>query len=177
MLINDFFGIQMSPKERAAFKIVSYNKENGVSYASTVNMNPEIYAWAELAGKEIQFKVVNGSSTPVSSNYLEDQFSITLNGGQTIVINKGRSIDYPVKDYIKPKSEANFTFVIPEKFWETIGMTHPQSTNESYTKEFWAGLNTINTQKENIDHLNILLGGKITIVLKLVPHSIHEDTE
>jgi len=52
--INDFFEIEMLPSEVSYFKIVSYSESSGISYQSTRNMNPELYAWAGLKGTNIR---------------------------------------------------------------------------------------------------------------------------
>ena len=54
--INDFFGIEMPPSEVDYFRIVGYTETSGISYQSTKNMNPDLFAWAGLKTQMSELK-------------------------------------------------------------------------------------------------------------------------
>ena len=46
--VNDYFGIKMNPEEEESFRIVSYNEEKGIKYQSSMSMDSDVNAWAEI---------------------------------------------------------------------------------------------------------------------------------
>ena len=169
LAINDYFGIAMPADEQRYFQIVSYSEKDGISYRNSADMNPNIYAWAEVLGKDIQIKIVNNSEERITSSYVADQFSISTRDGKEYILYKGRNTDYPVHGFITSHTSKEYFLRIPSKFWETIGMENPDSHSAEYLEDFWTGMNTNQTKGKVIKTITINLGGQITIVLKPVP--------
>ena len=169
MVVNDFFGIKMTPSEAKNFEIATYDEKEGVSYRQSPSMDPALSAWAECRGKEIKFKIVNNTDRPIISDYLNDQFVLVTMDDQEFSMEKGRGIDYLSSGSIKPRSEEEYLLSLPSRFWETQGMTVQEFDGDEFTENFWQGLNSVNTQKDNIKLIKIKLSGGDTIVLKRVP--------
>ncbi len=164
--MDDFFGIEMPPEAAAKFNIVSYSETEGTSYTSTSQMNPNIYAYAELKVEEVWIKVVNNSDKPIKSNYNQDEFYLYTKDGKVYVLHKGDREDYPQKPIIKPGDERQFRLYLPKNFWETLGMTRPF---KNYTYEMWSGSNNLSFYIDDIKGIKVVLGGETTIILKPLP--------
>jgi len=91
--INDLFGIEMPPSEVNYFKIVGYTESSGISYQSTRNMNPDLYAWAGLEGTNIRIQITNNSNEPVVINYNKDQYLLREIDGNELILDKGNIHD------------------------------------------------------------------------------------
>ncbi len=102
--INDFFGIEMPPSEVQYFKIIGYTETSGISYQSTKNMDPNIYAWAGLEGTNIRIMITNNSEAPIKLSYDADQFILIEKEGKEYILNKGDRIAYSNYDPIKPNT-------------------------------------------------------------------------
>lgn len=166
--INDFFGIKMDESEADYFVIKSYSVNKGVNYQSTANMNPLIYAWAEIEANKIRIKVVNDSNDPISFNYNYDKFTLVNSKNEEFILDKGQAFDYPGQTRIMPNQSVEFLFNLPSDFWSTVGMTDQQSVTVVYNEDFWAGTNKISILKENVKHVTVSLGGELTLLLKPV---------
>lgn len=166
--INDFFGIKMDEMEQDYFVIKSYSVQKGVSYQSTPNMNPLIYAWAEIEANKIRIKVVNDSNEPFFINYNYDRFTLVNNKNEKFILDKGQAFDYPKQNRIAPNKSIEFVLNLPSDFWSTVGMTDQQSMTANYNDDFWAGTNKILVLKENFKHISVSLGEELTIFLKPV---------
>ncbi len=166
--INDFFGIKMDESEADYFVIKSYSVNKGVNYQSTANMNPLIYAWAEIEANKIRIKVVNDSNDPISFNYNYDKFTLVNSENEEFILDKGQAFDYPGQTGIMPNQSVEFLFNLPSDFWSTVGMTDQQSVSAIYNEDFWAGTNKISILKENVKHVTVSLGGELTLLLKPV---------
>lgn len=166
--INDFFGIKMDESEADYFVIKSYSVNKGVNYQSTANMNPLIYAWAEIEANKIRIKVVNDSNDPISFNYNYDKFTLVNSKNEEFILDKGQAFDYPGQTRIMPNQSVEFLFNLPSDFWSTVGMTDQQSVTAVYNEDFWAGTNKISILKENVKHVTVSLGGELTLLLKPV---------
>jgi len=169
-LINDFFGISMDESQFDDFVINSYSLEKGVSYESTADMNPLVYAWAEIEANKIRIKVVNDTNDPIAINYNFDRFTLVNARDEEFILNKGQSYDYPKQTKIAPSGFFEFVMNLPSDFWSTVGMTDHQSVTANYTKEFWTGNNKISVLRENIKFIRISLAGTVTLILKPVAH-------
>ncbi|MFZ5516172.1 MAG: hypothetical protein ACOY90_06010 [Candidatus Zhuqueibacterota bacterium] len=166
--INDFFGIGMDESQFDHFIINSYSVEKGVSYESTADMNPLIYAWAEIEANKIRIKVVNDTNDPIAINYNLDRFTLVTTRDEEFILSKGQSFDYPKQTKIAPNNFFEFVMNLPSDFWSTVGMTDQQSVTANYTKEFWTGNNKLSILKENLKVIRISLAGKLTLYLKPV---------
>ncbi len=168
MAIDDFFGIKMPLNEANYFKIVAYTEASGISYQSTPNMNPNIFAWAKLEGDKLRIKLVNNSDSPIELNFNSDQFIIVTKDNKEFVCLNGNIINYNNLSPLLTNSSAELLLEIPQNFWETVGMKNYQSANTSYTQDFWKGQNTLVIDKGEIKHIRINLGFSTNILLKQV---------
>ncbi|MDA3861676.1 MAG: hypothetical protein PF445_10650 [Melioribacteraceae bacterium] len=167
--INDFFGIKMPPNETDYFKIVAYTESSGISYQSSPNMDPNIFAWGSLEGGILRVKLVNNSSSHVALSYDSDQFILVTKDNKEFICAKGDIITYNNMSSIKPLSSIELLLELPQNYWETIGMKNTQSANENYTLDVWKGQNTIVVNMKDVKHIKINLGFTTNIVLKPVP--------
>jgi len=167
--INDFFGIKMPPNESDYFKIVAYTESSGISYQSSPNMDPNIFAWASLEGDVLRIKLVNNSNSPVPLNYDSDQFIIVMNDNSEFICTKGNIISYSNLSPINEHNSVELLLELPQNYWATVGMKSSQSSNENYTHDVWKGQNTIVVDIEEIKHIKINLGFSTNILLKHVP--------
>jgi len=167
--INDFFGIKMSSSEIDYFKIVGYTETSGISYRSSPNMNPNIYAWAGLEGDILRIKLVNNSNTPLPLNYDSDQYIIVNKDDKKFICNKGNIITYNNMSPLAPNSSVELLLELPQNYWETVGMRNSQSSNENYTHDIWKGQNTLVINKKDVKQIVIKLGFTTNIILKPVP--------
>ncbi len=162
--INDFFGIEMPPSEVDYFKIVGYTETSGISYQSTRNMNPDLYAWAGLEGTNIRIKITNNSDEPIEVNYETDQFLLVEKDGNEFILNKGSRIEYTDFDPIRPNSSIELVLELPKDYWKTVGAMQ----NPDYMKDFTKEQSTVMFDKEKIKSIQIKLGYTKTIILKPV---------
>lgn len=167
--INDFFGIEMSLIDSADFKIVSYTVEDGIKFSSNALMENRVFAWAELGDRTIQITITNNSPKPIPSNYVEDDFVITMLDGKKYSLNKGKNFEYPTQGEIEQNKVVSFTLGLPENFWETISMTNWDAEASNLAPQFWKGQNKYNLHKDNFKNITVSLGGKIYILMKPVP--------
>jgi len=171
LALNDFFGIQMPLEEQKYFKIISYNEAQGIRYQSSPDMNPNIFAWAEIEGRTIQIKINNNSRQALRSDYLNDRFTLTTADGQKFILDKGRQAAYPVNKFIEPRRQATYRFALPAHFWDTVGMRNQQSQTAEYLEEFWTGMDTDHISRKLIKQIAVTLGGVRHIIMKPVPIS------
>jgi hypothetical protein len=168
--MNDFFGIQMKPEAAKHFKIVSYSDEGGVQYGSTFEMNPHIYAYADIKSDFILIKVINDSKTPIPTNYNEDEFSLVTTDGNKFVLLKGVSSEFPDAEYIQPGESLQFSLYYPNDFAETVGLTRAPFSSTYNKFQVWkADGNLLNFAKDKISEIIVSLPKNITIVLKPIP--------
>ena len=167
--INDFFGIKMPPSETDYFKIVAYTESSGISYQSSPNMDPNIFAWAGLEGDILRVKLVNHSDAPVNLSYDSDQFIIVTNDNTEFICTKGNIISYNNLSPIKEQNSVELLLELPQNYWDTVGMKSSQSSNENYTHDIWKGQNTLIINLDEVKHIKIILGFSTNIILKPVP--------
>jgi hypothetical protein len=166
---NDFFGIAMEPDQADKFKIVTYSEQNGASYYSNSQMNPNLFAWAEIDEKLIWIKIVNMTGSAIPFNYNLDRFSIVTTDKKDYILVKGERQNYPVGNTISTEQAVQFQLLLPSDFWKSVGLGNPNDTAANYVKDFWQGKDSIQIIKEKIEKIIILLAGKSSIVLKPVP--------
>jgi len=167
--LNDFFGIQMDKSEANKFKIVSYSDKDGANYYSNANMNPNIYAYAEIDAKMIRVKVVNLSDIEVTYNYNLDRFMLFTNDNNEFVLLKEDRVKYPDKGVIRRNNSVQFDLELPSDYASRVGLDKPNTEDASYTYDIWKGDGSLVFAKEDIDRIEVDLGGKTTIVLKVIP--------
>ncbi|MCK5457378.1 MAG: hypothetical protein KAI45_09660 [Melioribacteraceae bacterium] len=167
--INDFFGIKMPPNETDYFKIVAYTESSGISYQSSPNMDPNIFAWASLEGDALRVKLVNNSNAPVNLSYDSDQFVIVTKDNTEFICIKGNIISYNNMSPINEHNSAQLLLELPQNYWDTVGMRSSQSSNENYTHDVWKGQNTLIINMEDVKYIKINLGFTTNIILKPVP--------
>ncbi len=162
--INDFFGIEMPPREVDYFKIVGYTESSGVSYQSTKNMNPDLYAWAGLEIKSIRIKITNNSNEPIELNYNEDQYLLVEKEGNEFILDKGSMLEYDNNNPIAPKTSIELIFELPKDYVNSLYINR----NADFVNDMAREQNTAFYDKDRIDRLQIKLGYTTTIVLKPV---------
>ena len=167
--INDFFGIKMNPAEIDYFRIVAYTESSGISYQSTANMEPNVFAWANIEGGILRLRLINNSQESIKLNFDSDQYIIVSNDNKEIVCLNENIISYNNRSPIQPNNSVELLLELPQNYWETIGMKNTQSSNENYTTDVWKGQNTIVVEKEKIKYIKIILGFSETLILKPVP--------
>lgn len=167
--INDFFGIKMPPNESDYFKIVAYTESSGISYQSSPNMEPNIFAWAGLEGDILRVKLVNNSVAPVNLSYDSDQFIIVTKDNTEFICIKGNIISYNNMSPINEHNSVELLLELPQNYWDTVGMKSSQSSNENYTHDIWKGQNTLVINMEDVKYIKINLGFTTNIILKPVP--------
>ena len=172
--LNDFFGVKMPVNEADKFKIISYSEEDGATYQGSLKMDTDIYGYAEVRGKMLQLKIINESEETIISNFITDQTVVFTKDNKKYLLNKGEPTSYPNQS-IKPNSSKEIMLEFPYDFWKTVGMTDPNSYDADYRDEFWTGLNQIDLVKNNIEKIKVLLGGKITIILKPIVEIKNEE--
>lgn len=166
--VDDFFGIKMNPSEINYFRIVAYTESSGISYQSTANMDPNIFAWANIEGNYIRIKLVNNSAIPLTLNYDRDQYILINNENQEMLCLNGNIITYSNLSPVQPNNSIELLLEFPQDYWSTIGIKNTQSSNSNYTHDVWKGQNTIVVEKESIKYIKIILGFTTTIILKPV---------
>lgn len=154
----------MPPSEVSYFKIVGYTESSGVSYQSTKNMNPDLYAWAGLEIKSIRIKITNNSIEPIELNYNEDQYLLVEKDGNEFVLDKGTMLEYDNNNPIAPKTSIELIFELPKDYVNSLYTNR----NADFVNDMAREQNTAFYDKERIDRLQIKLGYTTTIVLKPV---------
>ncbi len=168
--LNDFFGIGMNPDAANRFRIVSYSDEEGAKYASTFEMNPLVFAYAEITPDYLLLKVVNRSQKPIATNYNEDNFYVVASDSTKYVLLKGKRDDFPDKTVIGPGETMQFKLIFPNDFVKTEGMNGSPFHNSFGKFEVWKGEgNLLNFTKDKISEIVVSLGKTTTIVLKPIP--------
>jgi hypothetical protein len=168
-IINDFFGIELNPEQEKDFQIVSYSAKDGVKYSSNPQMNPMVYAFAELQVNSVLIKIVNMDTIPIQLNYYIDEYILHSTKNETYKLLKGYQDKYSDIKSIGFNESIELDLKLPSIFWETIGMKNPQSHLEDYTEEFWTGENRTNFAKDEIKYIEVILGNKTVIILKPIP--------
>ena len=168
-VVNDFFGIEMNPEHEKDFKIFSYSVTDGVKYSSNPQMNPLVYAYAELQVNSVLIKIVNMDTIPIQLNYYIDEYILHSTKNEIYKLLKGDREKYSDKINIGFNESRELALELPSIFWETIGMKNPQSHLEDYTEEFWTGENRTNFAKDEIKYIEVVLGKNTVIILKLIP--------
>ena len=174
LAINDYFGIRMAEEDGPNFEIVSYSAEDGVKYHSSIMMNPNLFAWAEISGKKVHIKVVNNLEQEIPSSWVGDEFTVETEDGKIFRLDKGQNTNYPASGVIMPNTEMEFFLKFPAKFWDTIGARNQRSHEDSYLEEFWTGMdtNTNALSRKKIKMISITLGSRYHIILKRVPEKV-----
>ena len=168
--MNDFFGIEMNPAAANRFKIVSYSDENGAQYASTFEMNPLVFAYAEIKPDFLLLKVINRSQKPIPTDYNEDLFEIITVDSSRYVLLKGERDDFPEQTFVQPGKTIQFKLFFPNDFTKTEGMNGAPFHNSFGKFEVWKGEgNLLNFAKDRISEIIVSLGKSTTLVLKPIP--------
>lgn len=169
--VNDFFGIQMNPSDEANFIIVDYTDIDGITYKSSINMNPKINAWAEFSANEITLKVTNNSASDIPLNYTADQFILITKDDQ-YMLGKGERAEYFKKGMISPNASATFILELPlehSSLSKESGTYMDQTkTTRDVMRNFSKTEGWLNVVKDKVKYF-IVKFGDIAIVLKRVP--------
>lgn len=165
--INDFFGIQMNPTDEANFVIVKYTDVDGISYKNSINMNPNINAWAEITSDEITVKVVNNSNVEIPLNYTADQF-IIITDEKEYVLGKGERAEYFKKGAISPKASEIFNIELPLDHNNIARSGSGNVSTRTVLRNYSNTESKLNVSLDDIEYFIVKLG-KISIVLKKVP--------
>ena len=164
LAINDFFGIEMPPSEVNYFKIVGYTESSGISYQSTRNMNPDLYAWANLEGTNIRIRITNNSNEPVEINCNKDQYLLIETDGKEIILDKGNLLDYENLNPLTPQSSIELILELPKESLKSLNVDQNAKFLNDMTREHNASFYDI----ARIKNLQIKLGYTKTIILKPV---------
>jgi len=167
--INDFFGIKMPPNESDYFQIVAYTESSGISYKSSPNMDPNIFAWAGLEGEILRIKLVNESNAPVNLNYDSDQFIIVTNDNTEFICIKENIMTYNNKSPINETKSVELLLELPQNYWDKVGVTNIQASNDNSTHDIWKGQYSLGLGIKDVNHIKIILGFSTNILLKPVP--------
>ena len=165
--INDFFGIEMPPSEVDYFRIVGYTETSGISYQSTRNMNPDLFAWAGIENTNVRIKITNNSNEPVAVNYNEDQYLMREKDGKEFILDKGNILEYQNRDPISPNSSIELIFELPKDYLKALYVER----NANFLNDMTREQNSSFYDKERIKTLQIKLGYTKTIILKPVIES------
>ncbi len=167
-VINDFFGIAMNPKYVDEFQIISYSVE-GVNYRSNDQMNPLVYAYAELQINSVLIKIVNMDTLPIHLDYNYDEYILHTITDEKYQLLKGDNKIYTSIGDIGYKESVELTLEMPSDFFQTIGIKNPQSLLADYTEEYWKGENRLNFAREEINDIEVILGKSVVLILKPIP--------
>ncbi|MBU0561115.1 MAG: hypothetical protein KJ799_07970 [Bacteroidetes bacterium] len=167
--MNDFFGIQMNPDEEKDFKIYSYSDFEGVKYSSNINMNPNVYAWAEFDLTAIRIKVLNNSGKNIPISYINDNFLLQTKDGEAYALTKEEIFNYTKITSLEPGASVEFKLEVPSRFWDSIGKRNVQMQGKEVFSQFDKNENSLSIIKENVKSIYIQFGGEVNIVLKAVP--------
>ncbi len=171
--MNDFFGIEMNPAVANRFKIVSYSDENGAQYASTFEMNPLVFAYAEIKPDYLLLKIINRSQKSIRTNYNEDLFEVMTVDSVKYVLLKGKRDDFPDITVINPGETVQYKLFFPNDFTKTEGMNGAPFHNSFGKFEVWKGEgNLLNFAKDRISEIIVSLGKSTTLVLKPIPQPV-----
>ena len=162
--INDFFGIEMPPSEAEYFRIVGYTEFSGISYQNTRNMNPNLYAWAEIEGTFVRLKITNSSEESLEINYVEDQFLLVEKEGDEFILSKGDMLEYNSHNPIVPRGSMEILLELPKDYVDALY----SDRNNDFTNDMTREQNMVFYDKERIRNLQIKLGYTRTIILKPV---------
>ena len=167
-VINDFFGIAMNPEYVDEFQIISYSVE-GVNYRSNDQMNPLVYAYAELQINSVLIKIVNMDTLPIHLDYNYDEYILHTITDEKYQLLKGDNKIYTSIGDIGYKESVELTLEMPSDFFQTIGIKNPQSLLADYTEEYWKGENRLNFAREEINYIEVILGKSVVLILKPIP--------
>ena len=167
-VINDFFGIAMNPEYVDEFQIISYSVE-GVNYRSNDQMNPLVYAYAELQINSVLIKIVNMDTLPIHLDYNYDEYILHTITDEKYQLLKGDNKIYTSIGDIGYKESVELTLEMPSDFFQTIGIKNPQSLLADYTEEYWEGENRLNFAREEINYIEVILGKSVVLILKPIP--------
>lgn len=167
--INDFFGIQMNPSEEQNFRIIHYDEINGVTYKNSLNMNPNINAWAEIRIDDIRIKIVNNSETEIPLNYITDEYVIITND-QDFILDKGDRLKYSQYKNIKANSSVELFLNLPQNFNMDFTYKYYQNITKHMLQDFDKLGYRKNIFKENTKYILIKLGDR-KILLKTIPQA------
>ena len=167
-VINDFFGIAMNPEYVDEFQIISYSVE-GVNYRSNDQMNPLVYAYAELQINSVLIKIVNMDTLPIHLDYNYDEYILHTITDEKYQLLKGDNKIYTSIGDIGYKESVELTLEMPSDFFQTIGIKNPQSLLADYTEEYWEGENRLNFAREEINDIEVILGKSVVLILKPIP--------
>lgn len=162
--INDFFGIEMPPSEVDYFRIVGYTETSGISYQSTRNMNPDLFAWAGIENRNVRIQITNNSDEPVEINYNKDQYLLIEKNGNEFVLNKGDLLEYQNLDPISPNSSIEIVLKLPKDYLKALYIER----NAKFLNDMTREQNSTFYDIERIKTLQIKLGYTKTIILKHV---------
>ena len=162
--INDFFGIEMPPSEVDYFRIVGYTETSGISYQSTRNMNPDLFAWAGIENRNVRIQITNNSDEPVEINYNNDQYLLIEKNGNEFVLNKGDLLEYQNLDPISPNSSIEIVLELPKDYLKALYIER----NAKFLNDMTREQNSTFYDIERIKTLQIKLGYTKTIILKHV---------
>lgn len=162
--INDFFGIEMPPSEVDYFRIVGYTETSGISYQSTRNMNPDLFAWAGIENRNVRIQITNNSDEPVEINYNKDQYLLIEKNGNEFVLNKGDLLEYQNLDPISPNSSIEIVLELPKDYLKALYIER----NAKFLNDMTREQNSTFYDIERIKTLQIKLGYTKTIILKHV---------
>ena len=162
--INDFFGIEMPLSEVDYFRIVGYTETSGISYQSTRNMNPDLFAWAGIENRNVRIQITNNSDEPVEINYNKDQYLLIEKNGNEFVLNKGDLLEYQNLDPISPNSSIEIVLELPKDYLKALYIER----NAKFLNDMTREQNSTFYDIERIKTLQIKLGYTKTIILKHV---------
>ena len=165
--VNDFFGIHMNPTDEANFEIVKYNDVDGISYKNSINMDPNINAWAEISENEITVKVVNNSNVEIPLNYIADQF-IIITDEKEYILGKGERAEYFKKGMISPKASEIFKLELPLDHNNIARSGSGNVSTRTVLRNYSNTEGKLNVGFDDIKYFIVKLG-KISILLKQVP--------
>lgn len=167
--INDFFGIKMPPNESDYFQIVAYTESSGISYKSSPNMDPDIFAWGGLEGQTLRIKLGNKSNSPLNLNYGSDQFIIVTNDNTEYVCEKGNINTYNNLSPIREQNMVELLLELPQSYIDKVGMTSVQASGDNPTHDIWKGQYSLGLGIRDVKYIKIILGFSTNILLKPVP--------
>ena len=140
---------------------------NGITYKNSLNMNPNINAWAEIRIDDIRIKIVNNSETEIPLNYITDEYVIITND-QDFILDKGDRLKYSQHKSIKANSSVELFLNLPQNF----NMDFTYKYNQNITKHMLQDFDKLgyrkNIFKDNTKYILIKLGDR-KILLKTIP--------
>jgi hypothetical protein len=158
----------MNPEDVDEFQIILYSVE-GVNYRSNDQMNPLVYAYAELQINSVLIKIVNMDTLPIHLDYNYDEYILHTITDEKYQLLKGDPKIYASIGDIGYKESVELTLETPSDFFQTIGIKNPQSLLPDYTEEYWEGENRLNFAREEINNIEVILGKSVVLILKPIP--------